>query len=388
MSFPGRCKTRSLLERASIRVMLSPKVEAKQVLVLSTTGTYDEETDISIIHKYVLEQFQKENSDTQNFEKEVQKLKEKLTATKLRIIDIRFYEDEIQKLEEQIRESSSDNRRQAYLKKVHDILEEWEEMKRIEGPYFKFGAKTRFSPDKISIIRAYIQVASEFIPLNLSIKCEGSEKQCPYCREDLGDEEGKVVCYKCGIYQDALTHDAEYNDRCHINSTSNNGYMNKETFIKALDCYQGRQKIEFPKDLWIKLDEHCVFKKKMKTNLNYETTRPIFKDIGYSGYFDDINLFLFMHPEIKKPLPDLSKVEDLVLQDYDQFSAKYPEIKGDERDSSLNAWYLLYILCQRREVPCNKFDLKMPDTREIRISNDNIARKVFEALGWKFVDTI
>lgn len=386
MNILSRPKNRSLLERASVRVMLSPKVETKQGS--STSETYDEETDIMTIHKHVLDEFSKENFSVENLRKEVSKIREIINSSRLRIVDLRYYEDEIEKLEEQIRERSSDSRRQQYLQKVQEILQEWEEMKRLEGPYFKFGSQTRYSPDKISIIRAYLQVASEFVSLNLCVKERPGENLCPYCRETLGDEEGKVVCYKCGIYQDALTHDAEYNDRCHINSTSNNGYMNKETFVKALDCYQGRQKVEFPRELWTKFDDYCAFKKKIKATLNYETTRPIFKEIGYSGYFDDINLFLSMHPEIRKPLPDLSKVEDQILQDYDQFSAKYPEIKGDERDSSLNAWYLLYILCQRREVPCNKFDLKMPDTREIRISNDNIARKVFEALGWKFQDTI
>ena len=380
--------TRSILESASIRAALSPRNELNQNTSFSSVGTYDENTDLAVIHKYVLETLQKGRSEVDFLKSKADQLRSMLATTRLRMVDRRYYEDEIMSLESQVKGHSSNEKEKQYLRKSQEVLAEWMQIKKEEGPYFKFGEIRKFSPEKLSVVRSYIQIASQFVPLDLTVKQEPNEGRCPYCRNVFQEEEGKVVCNECGIYQDALTHDAEYGDRAHINSSSNNGYMNKETFMKALDCYQGRQRTEFPTDLKVKFDEYCKFKGKNKNVLNYELTRSIFKEIGYSGYFDDINLFLFMHPEIRKPLPDLSKVEDLVLQDYDQFSAKYPEVKGDERDSALNAWYILYIICRRRKIPCNKSDLKMPDTREIRISNDNIARKVFEALSWKFEDTV
>ena len=160
--------------------------------------------------------------------------------------------------------------------------------------------------------------------------------------------------------------------------------MNRETFDKCKKCYQGQQAAEFSPELRKEFDKYCQVNRIVKSNLTYETTRPIFKEIKYPGYYEDINLFLFM----QRPLPNISEYETDIDRDYDQFYQKFIEIKGDERDSGLNAWYLLLILLIRRNIPYNKCDLKIPETMSIRLANDNIARKVFQALGWKFKDTI
>lgn len=367
---------------------LLPQAIHKQEISFSSTGNYDEETDIHEIHRYVLEQFQIKAKEIPRLMEEIQTLQLKLQSSRLRVVDAKQIQSIIDKLDKEIRLRRSEEKNKEYLERVSPILEEWALLQEKEGPYFKFGEEKKFSPAKLALIRSFIQVATEYSPLDLTLKPIQASGICPYCRKPLEEEEGKIVCYECGLYQDLLTHEAEFSDLPKVNGASNNNYVNRETFLKALCCYQGKQKVDFPAELWTKFDDHCTFNHVHKATLNYEQTRPIFKSIGYSGYFDDINLFLFMHPEIRRKLPDVSEYEHLIIQDYDQFSQKYAEIKGDERDSALNAWYLLYVLCRRRGVSCNRIDLKMPDTPAIRISNDNIARKVFESLDWIFEDTI
>lgn len=381
-------KGRSLLERDSVRATLIPKSAQKTEIVFSPVGNYDDDTEIYIIHKYVLEHFQNQNREIPTLRKQIDELKAKQNSGQLRVVDLKLVQAEIKKIETTIEKQFSEEKSREYLERISPILEEWTALRKSEGPFFKFGDIKRFCPVKLSLVRNFIQIATEYVPLNLTLKPCFKTGLCPYCRKPFEDEDGKIVCYDCGLYTDALTYEAEFGDLSRINGASNNNYINRETFMKALCCYQGKQKAEFPPELRIKFDEHCRFNHINKKELNYEKTRPIFKSISYSGFFDDINLFLSMHPEIQRRLPDLSDSESLIIQDYDQFSQKYADIKGDERDSALNAWYLLYILCRRRGFQCDRHDLKMPDTPAIRISNDNIARKVFESLDWTFEDTI
>lgn len=381
--------SRSLVERGSIRSTFIPQETAKNELTFSPVGYYDENTDIHDIHKYVLEHFQKLSNDIPNITEKIRSLQMKLKTEKLQMIDINAINRQIQKYESQLQTLLSGEKKKEYLEKALPIIEKFDEIKSAEGPYFKFGENKKFNPDKLSLIRAFIQIASIYAPIDLTLRPFNTTGLCPYCRQKFSnDEDGKIICYDCDIYQDILTHDAEFSDRDRINRASNNNYMNRETFERAKKCYQGKQQVEFPDELRKKFDEYCDFHKKNKKLLTYETTRPIFKEIGFPGFYEDINLFLFLHPEIQRPLPNITEYEPLIDQDYDKFYQKFIEIKGDERDSGLNAWYLLYILLRRRKIPCNKCDFKIPETSSIRIANDNIARKVFEALNWEFEDTI
>lgn len=381
-------KGRSLLERDSVRATLIPKNAQKTEIIFSPFGNYDDDTEIYAIHKYVLEHFQNQNREIPGLRKQIEELRLKQSSGQLRVVDLKLVQTEIKKIEDAIEKQLSEEKSREYLERISPILEEWTALRKSEGPFFKFGDTKRFCPVKLSLVRNFIQIATEYVPLNLTSKPCFKTGLCPYCRKPFEDEDGKIACYDCGLYTDALTYEAEFGDLSRINGASNNNYINRETFMKALCCYQGKQKAEFPAELRTKFDEHCRFNHINKKELTYEKTRPIFKSIGYSGFFDDINLFLSMHSEIQRRLPDLSDSESLIIQDYDQFSQKYADIKGDERDSALNAWYLLYILCRRRGLQCDRHDLKMPDTPAIRISNDNIARKVFESLDWTFEDTI
>ncbi|CAN5700603.1 hypothetical protein BH23THE1_BH23THE1_29940 [soil metagenome] len=386
----GKTSTsRSLLERGSVRMTLLPQSIAKKELSFSPTGYYDENTNIVEVHKYVLENFQTMIKDIPNIVRKIDKLKQRLSTEKLQMIDRNFIQSQIDKLDKEKSSLTNEDKCKDYLERATPILEEFSSLQQEEGPFFRFGEKRKFSPDKLSLIRAFIQIASDYAPLNLTLRPGNRTGLCPYCRQPLSDDEdSKVICYDCGIYQDALTHDAEFSDLARINGANNNNYMNRETFDKCKKCYQGQQAAEFPRELIEKFNDYCKFNHKNMTSLTYETTRPIFKEIGFPGFYEDINLFLFMHEDIHRPLPNISEHEPLIDQDYDQFYQKFIEVKEEERYSGVNAWYLLYILLCRRGVPCDKCDFKMPDTISIRIANDNMARKVFNALGWEFHDTI
>lgn len=389
--------SRSLLDRGSIRMSMIPQTVAKDELTFSPNGYYDEDTDINEIHKYVMSQFQSNLENLPKTSEHIQQLEHRLANEKLQMIDRNFIQSQIDKLNKERTSLLNYDKQKEYLERITPFLENFNSMQQEQGPYFKLGNSKKFSPDKLSLIRGCIQIASEYALLNLTLKpINCSSGICPYCRQEfVDDEDDKIICYDCGIYQDALTHDAEFSDLSRINGSSNNNYMNRETFDKCKKCYQGQQTAEFPPIMLEEFNEYCRVNRTNISILSYETTRPIFKalkppisSIKFSEYYEDINLFLFMHEGIRRPLPNITEYEYLIDQDYEQFYQTFIEIKGDERDSGLNAWYVLYILLRRRNIPCNRCDFKMPETKSIREANDSIAHRVFQRLGWKFVDTV
>src|SRR5690554_2263926 len=71
----SRSRGRSLLERVSVRRSLLPQADQKSAISFSSTGNYDEETDIYEIHRYVLEQFQNQAKEVPRLTKEINELK-------------------------------------------------------------------------------------------------------------------------------------------------------------------------------------------------------------------------------------------------------------------------------------------------------------------------
>lgn len=350
----------------------------------SPQGFYDENISLKVIYSYVLTNFKSQKVKVQDIQKTIDQKKKYLEETVLKMIDIKAIKSEIQKLEKQKSVYLSDEREKEWEERITPLLAEWEEIKKEEGP-LKFGQKRKFNQYKMAIVRNFIQISSEYAPLDLIPKTIDIPDICPECRNKYIKEDNKVICEECGIYQDCLINSAEYNDMSRINNSNSSEYQNRETFEKSLTNYQGKQQVNFPSDLKDRFLEYCKANLIRINNLNNENTRPIFRKIGYTNY-GDINLFLNL--TIGKSLHDLSQWEEILLQDYDMFDQKYNEVKKEDRDSSLGGDYILYILMMRRGIPCDKRDLKLADTPSIRMENDNLARRTFQALGWVFKDTI
>jgi len=297
-------------------------------------------------------------------------------------------ENKIAALEKEKKQLITQEKLKDYIDRITPIYDQWRKIKQNEGNVHKLGSEKKFDSEKFALVSSFVQIASDYSPLNLSFKPLAKDDICPYCRKPYSsDEENKIICYTCVIFEDKLNNTNSYNIG-RVNGSNTIGYINRENFMKAINNYQGKHECMFPDKIFIDMEKYCEQNKVNKCNLTYEKTRQIFKILGYSDFYDQIYLFLFMFSE--KPLPNISMYESQILQDYDLFFQKFNIIKGDERDSGLNAQYLLFILLKRRGIKSNKDigEFKIPDTRNILLDSENIARRVFQELGWTFEDTI
>lgn len=385
---PKKNKTKSLIQRDDMRNILLPKIDDSKEYFIPISGFYDDNTNIEDIHNYVLRCFKEQYGKLSEIDEEIKKLTNRLDNEKLLYVDKLNIERKLEELKYQKDKITSQEKLKEYIDRISPIYDNWKKIRQNEGNCYKLGQEKTFNAEKFFLVSSFIQIASEYTPLNLTMKTTVNNDICPYCRNKYSlDEDNKIICYECGICEDTLHNNSFYNIS-RVNNTNSVGYTNRENFIRTLNNYQGRQDVVLPQELFTKVDEYCTEKRINKFTLTHDKTRQIFKQIGFSDYYDHINLFLNMY--INKPLPDISKYEEEILHDYDMFFQKFNEIKNDSRDSSLNSQYLLYILLRRRKIK-NKNDInefKIPDTKSILLESENIARKVFAELGWEFEDTI
>lgn len=373
-----KTKHRSILDKSS-KVFLCPEEKEN---FLPINGVYDENTNIWEIHKYLLSYLNKEIEGIPALKEKIEEIKKKLERGKIKIVERKNLELEVKKLEEKVRELKQCTKKKEYLDAIEPLLEVYAQEIEREGPHVWNGAARDFNPRKLSLVRGCIQIASRYAPIHLVMSPQSLKGKCPYCREPVEtDNEMRIVCNVCDFNEEIMIRKCKFID---FGSSGGSGgsYSNKEIFIKTLMCHQGKQTVEFPKDLVERVDRYCEENDINKKLLYADDMRDIFKKVGYVVY-DNINLFLHLY--IKKKLPDLSPHEANLISDYDAFMPIYNTIKGDEKGSALNARYILYILVVRRGIPHDRRDFQLPDT-PLR-SNDTISRQVFNILQWEFKET-
>ena len=87
--------------------------------------------------------------------------------------------------------------------------------------------------------------------------------------------------------------------------------------------------------------------------------------------------------------PDLSKIEDQILNDFDTlinlYIKKYKYEGKLERKSFLSVQYLLMAILKKNKFPCEKDDfINILKTNDRKAFHDDIARVLFSELSWNF----
>jgi len=348
-------------------------------------GYYSDRTDIMEIHRYVKKYLSNLPSDTGPSESRINQLSLSLNKKAMTRVETRSIERQIEQIEKEINEiRENSNKLNIFNQRVSPILVDWAKFN--DGGPLHLGCEIPFNPDKLHLVRTYLQVCRDFdIPINMDpipIKSQGLIV-CPNCRQPFAEDDEQQICYDCGIYNDVIQSNGCYIDIGRINNGNINNYTEKETFDWAMICFQGKQPVNIPSTIRGKVNQYISDRKINPDDLKPIDMIAIFKDIGYPEY-ENVNLFLSMYNDW--PLPDLSEYEDRLRQINQQFMQTYEEIKED-RTSAPNVYYRLYIYIRKEKIPVDITGLKMPTLRNTKTDLDYISRKVFEKNGWYFEDT-
>lgn len=227
----------------------------------------------------------------------------------------------------------------------------------------------------LCIAQEYIEIDQEFSSLE-KIKCS----ECGGLDFYFDDEHFIYVCKNCRIEVEILNDSPSFKDTDRVNMSSRFSYSRKGHFIDAIRKFQGIQNIDPKKISKVvnaireEMDLHCL------------TPETITKDHIYmflserrlSRHYEDLNLLY--HIITREQCPNISDLEDVLLEDFDRLEEKLSEVLEDERDNSLNVNYKLYKLLQRRGYPCRKDDFYILKTKTKEDEHDESMKLAWEKL--------
>ena len=254
------------------------------------------------------------------------------------------------------------------------------------------------------IIQKYLDLASKYI--NVEVIRELPPKVlCPGCGIDFRDlhidDNDVQICPKCRIEQIAPPRSSV------LVENSNTNYEDRETFIKSLRRYEGKQINKLPDNIIPLLDDHFksygladsktiralpLTRKGTKLNTSRDLMHKALKSTGLVDYYEDMNLIC--HLCWGWALPDISSIESTILDDYDKIQQIFKELPK-ERTSNLNGQFRLFKHLEMRGHTCSVHDFKVVTTRDIIEEYDSLwekmireAQKRYPDAGFVFYDTI
>ncbi len=232
---------------------------------------------------------------------------------------------------------------------------------------------------RVALIERYLDISKSYIALDV-IRIASCKAQCGNCGADNSqsevDEEGLRTC-ECGYERGDLSSQSFYKDSLRVGPGDKNTYLNRENFHKALMRYQGKQTKKPPVRLYQQLDERCRFlglpsgesiralpltENGKKAGTSNQSMLLALNETNNSAYYEDINLICHIYWGWR--LPDVSRHEEKIMQDYDLTQEIYDRIPNKERTASLNVQFRLYVHLLALGLPCSKDDFKMQIHRD------------------------
>lgn len=331
--------------------------------------------------------------------------------------------ENIKRLENEITVLTTNSDVETYLAEVTGLVEAYKAIGTITKVVsFKHGAKQNKGdlPEDFdryehrhALIANFLEIARKYISINI-IHDIPFDNTCPNCNADFKDvpvdeESGVQVC-ACGYEKSCLTRTNVFTELTR-QSSGRNGYDDRDNFLKALRRYEGKQPNHLPENLPEVLDRHFtsfglpsieeirkrpLIEKGPRQGTKEGTSRDMMFKALYEtnnvAYYEDINLIA--HLTWGWSLPDISYLEEQIMDDYDKTQRIY-EALPKERKSNLNIQYRLFKHLQMRKHNCYIDDFKIVKTRDILEYHDSIWRLMIEGAceaypddGFVFIDTI
>ena len=258
--------------------------------------------------------------------------------------------------------------------------------------------------ERLSIIRKYLDIAKEYIKLDIVHKLY-LKATCPSCGTDLNsffveDDLGMTICPNCGHERESISHHSTFRDSQRVNIGNRNNYDDCDNFRKALLRFQGRQIHKPPLKLYEQLDAYFQMINKpvskdvrimsieecKKIGISREMMFEALSETNNSAYYDDINLILNTY--WGWDLPDISQLEDRIMEDYIMTQQVYNSIPEKDRNASLNIQFRLYVHLKAVDYPCNKDDFKIQTSRDSLIFHNEMWKYMCDHTGVKFHSVI
>lgn len=306
-----------------------------------------------------------------------------------------------------------------YLMRAIPLLENYKELQKSRSK-IQFMGKNK---DEVSInegieviIKDFLKLIQEYFPEDLEINewdkmklnsdvkkpvnavvRSGIKIKCLSCLNDsdaFSIYDNHFVCEKCGLVSDNTHNHISYKDIDRVNITSKYTYDRRTHFRDCINQFQGKQNASIDSNVYEDLIRQFVLhdlipanykdlpKEQAFANITKEHIMLFLKETNHSKHYEDVVL---IHTTLtNKPAPDISHLENVLLQDFDTLTEIYDKKykNSADRKNFINTQYVLYQLLRRHKYPCKKEDFNILKTVDRKYYHDTVCTELFQQVGW------
>jgi hypothetical protein len=374
-------------------------------------GTYTTDLNINKIHEAICVRYEFFYKSVGIIQEKIIDLIKDLDAEKISHNEYKTLETQINTLKKAMYDYDKNISYNKYLKDVEKILYEYNKVasNKSKGVVVFYKIKENESSEiiekRLRIIQEYLNIAKNHIRLEITHKIH-VKILCPGCGTDLNklfmdEDSGMSICPECGCEKETISYNSTYKDVQRINLGNRNNYDDCENFRKALQRFQGKQSHRPPQKLYEQLDEYFtklgkftskeiqelpINKEGQKIGTSRQMMFEALAETNNSAYYDDINLIL--HIYWGWILPNISKLEEQIMDDYITTQKVYNSIQNKDRNASLNIQFRLFVHLKAVGYPCSKNDFKIQTSRDSLIFHNEMWKIMCESTGLRFYSVI
>lgn len=209
--------------------------------------------------------------------------------------------------------------------------------------------------------------------------------------------DNQSVCQECGTVIDQFQNNIlSFKDIERVNISSKYTYDRRTHFRDCFYQFQGKQNVTIHPTLYQHiinqlvahgivpenyndLPKEMAFEKVEKEHINI-----FLKDSKFVKHYEDS--VLIYHTLTGKSVPDLSHLEESLMNDFDILIDIYDKTQKNntDRKNFINTQYVLFQLLRRHKYPCQKEEFNILKTIDRKYYHDEICSKLFSDLGWNF----
>jgi hypothetical protein len=376
--------------------------------------------DILWIHNFLLIKYNKneiagENKEYEHWKSLYESVKEQKTTSN----------DVIQDIEKKMKEVENKQDMEQfsfYLIQAIPLLDQYKSLQKKQSKIYFMSPKDNCDADNtvdtrtrmITILKNYFHLVQTYFPDDYRINewdkirstietsqtetKTSSKAKCQVCNSDFSNftiYENHFVCEKCGCVSTTTHSNISYKDIDRVNISSKYTYDRRTHFRDCINQYQGKQNASISKNVYDSLTQHFVSHGIVPENYASQSKEVAFKDvtkehillflreIKQTKHYEDV--VLIHHQLTGKAAPDISHLENVLLNDFDILVETYDrKFKNSERKNFINTQYVLFQLLKRHRFPCRKEDFNMLKTVDRKYFHDQICSELFSDIGWSF----
>jgi hypothetical protein len=303
--------------------------------------------------------------------------------------------------------------RVVFLQKTHSLINEY--IRIINIPLYSSEDNQHILQKKQTIVNEFLDIIYQLKKTKgwLDLEIPNTVpliKQTTYCcschnnNSDMFemDEYNNKICMYCANQDVCLETGITYKDYGRVNVMNRFIYNRVIHFNDCIKQYQGKQNCKIPEEIFENLEKKFLSHRLLVITDNKNIQRPdpvrysaitrdhiimFLKDLKYTKQYENTNLIFYMLTN--KRVDDITYLEDSLIDDFKKLIRLYDEEcnkEKTERKNFLNSSYLLFQLLRRHGHQCKIENFSILKTIDRKIFHDNICKKLFSHLRWKFTD--